>query len=490
MSELSVVRTRFTVPFRIKDSYYDVVKDLSKSGGLWESAVGNDDGRIEQDIFESVRGLITDCSDTDFNIGRRFKYRSPENGTVLKCVYHSPKNDRIEFDISDAGVMVFKSDIGFLWYEVSLTNIGTDEFTMFINEFKELSYKRLSAADKFRNNAIPLSYIDDENRQKGLLTGHWINAVLLKDIKDRIAYFSNRECYIDGSLIPDKAVIFNYAVCPAENASDSIDPFIYHTTNGFNLKYKAPKNFADMCFKPFENVTCYMTTNGCSYFGIYDDSNKSFFTRTMKEKIMQDYYLMFILVLHQYFGILNFNLCINSTCPFCAVDKNGSDNEAEFLDILDRLSSGINIFVTKSFFPSVSHIYHQNEFYYYLQERTGIKRNLENLTIGLDSMRNMQAGFIRQREDELEKEENSRRSRADEKISIAFSLLSILTIVSAITDGDAAMDILAKFFGMSEKAVAVSKLAAFVILVVISAVVIAAAAFSVINYLRSYKNKK
>ena len=436
MKTINVIRARFIIPFMIKDEagYSELVHRLCDTESNWYPSQEGANPPFEKDLLESVQALISDKDDTVYNTGRHFRLKAANDAEILSALYNSPKGEELPFKISDCGLFVFKSGTCFVWYEVGFENVSSDLFISFVNEFKELSYPRLARPDKNRQGKIPFCI-----NGAGLQMGDYLKDRILSDMAEYIEFFAKRESPTNGSDIPDKSIAFIYSVYDQPGYEE--DMYLY--TNGFNSKYKVPSNIDELSYKPFDNVTCYMTANGCSYTASFDESNQNFFTKTMKNKVMGDYFYMFILVLHQYYGIMNFNIRINSTLPAEFEKDRDLASPESLLDTLNDITMDINFFMSKNFFPSVSHIFHQNEFYYYLQKRLNITQNLEYLTIGLDAMRQMDSAFIARKNDEKEKEAALKEEKSKERLEIAFSALSVLTIFSAVADGDATVDIIA-----------------------------------------------
>lgn len=442
MVNILCARNRYIVPFMFcsETSYDKLVEEIAKNP-LWNIQKMHEQ-KVEQDLYR----MIVDCFEMDEkqnNIGCSLHYCMPGNN-ILEINYTKFKIDFV-VSITDLGLYLFRSGVGFLWYEISLPQgAAADEIMLFQNEFKELSYERF-VSKRRENDRYTFEW--NEDRDTGILMGHWINQ-LLAQFPFTVTYYAERgDCLEKGKCIPDKAILFNYVVMAGEDKEQWWD-YIYRITNGYNKKYMRKSDFSNDILEPFEHAYCYATSQGCGYYAILNEQNHNFYMRTFRKKVMVDYFLLEILALYQYYSILKFTK--NMEGELSAEREKYQLESEDILSVLKNLSAEINIFLVKSVYSSVSHISHQNDFYEYLLRRLRIRENIEGLTIGLESLEKLQEARERERIQRIESLENEEQELSDDRLNIGLGLISILALVSAIADGYGAADALVKLFHLPE----------------------------------------
>lgn len=156
-------RIRYIVPFMFcsETSYDKLVEEIAKNP-LWKIQKMHEQ-EAEQDLYQ----MIADCFEMDEkqnNIGCSLHYCMPGNN-ILEINYTKFKKDFV-VSITDLGLYLFRSGVGFLWYEISLPQGATaDEIMLFQNEFKELSYERF--VSKRRETSVYKGYKQDKIEMRG-----------------------------------------------------------------------------------------------------------------------------------------------------------------------------------------------------------------------------------------------------------------------------------------------------------------------------------
>ena len=476
-------RSRYIIPFMYKsfanDNFDLVVKSIQEDAG-WVIQDMYDEG-AEQDLYSIILDGFM-MGENQNNIGCAFSYICSENSkSILQFNYTRFKKEFI-VSIIDMGLYLFRTGVGFLWYEAEVPKDATiAEKTLFQNEFKELTYERFVSLE---NKDRRYTFESVNHPKTPVLMGHWLDEIM-KKMPFACEYFAKRKDPLNPSnMICDKALIFEYAVFD-EMEQESLWNTIYWLTNGYNDRYKRKKDFAKEAIEPFNNAYCYATTAGCGYYVIPEESNTNFYLRIFKKKIMLDYFKIYILALYQDYTILKFTKDMEK--ELSAESQNYLENADTVLNVLKRLETEINVFLIKSVYSSVSHIDHQNTFYEYIIKKLRVKEDIEGLTIGLESLQKLQESRKKENLEEIERQENQEREISDDRLNIGLGLISILAVISAIADGFGTADALVGLFGLPELMKNIIEIA---VLVIVTAIAVIALKSIMPSFKRSRKKRK
>lgn len=485
MEKILCSRSRYIIPFMYKsfanDSFDLVVKNIQEDTG-WVIQDMYDEG-AEQDLYSIILdGFMMD--EKQNNIGCAFSYICSENSKpILQFNYTRFKKEFI-VSIIDMGLYLFRTGVGFLWYEVEAPKDATiAEKTLFQNEFKELTYERFVSLE---NQDRRYTFESVNNTKTPVLMGHWLDEIMEK-MPFAYEYFAKRKDPLNPSnMICDKALIFGYTVFD-EMDQESLWNTIYWLTNGYNDRYKRKNDFAKEAIEPFNNAYCYATTAGCGYYVVPEESNANFYLRIFKKKVMLDYFKIYILALYQAYTILKLTKDMEN--ELSAESRNYLDNSDTVLNVLKNLETEINVFLIKSVYASVSHIDHQNTYYEYIIKKLRVKEDIEGLTIGLESLQKLQESQRKERLEEIERQENEEREELNDRLNIGLGLISILAVISAIADGFGSMDALGEILGLSDVVITTIQMA-IVFGVLVIAVYAVKSILSSIKRVRQKKGKK
>ena len=383
---------------------------------------------VEQDVYEYIANQF-DYRGEKNNVGVQLKY----SGDELPCLRYyresSTLDEPIDVQITDVGIYIFRSGVGFLWYEVDAESVSdnVDSLITFQNNFKELN--RDTNFQRFRK----LSF-DGESTVFSM--GEYINSLLAKVPLD-IHYFSKRKSLFDSSdekkIVPDKAILFTYFASRDEeidnkdNDSELIE-WTYYLTNGYNRNFMLVEDIENSYYHPFKNVYWNITNEGCACCVKYNHKNAVFFTKQFAQKCCADYFLIYILILHQAYSLLNYATWIEENL---SAESDTYEEEARGShESIEKLQLSLNTFFTKNIYASVSHIQHQNDFYLYGLNRFNIDENIKSVSIGADAINDI-----------LERKETRREAEDDSRRNMLFGILSFLVIFSALADADALFNI-------------------------------------------------
>ena len=186
----------------------------------------------------------------------------------------------------------------------------------------------------------------------------------------------------------------------------------------------------------YKGVYWYATKEGAGFYLDYTTNPSEFLKGLFKNKFLQDYFLMYVLLLHQEYSLILYAKKISRLSSDYRDYYNVSQQDTE----LDELVTEINTFFMKSVYTSVSHVHHQNLFYEYIQERLGIEKDINSINMGLNSVVKIQRLRAEKMENEIEKKERSRQEKDDKRLNFVLGFVSIFAITSAISDGFATVE--------------------------------------------------
>lgn len=525
-STITASKMRHIIPFSFTDTNHSDLCDfdqlcsaLDKSSDWKLSPVVNG----EQDIYQYLTSSLTPVPNCKHNIGSSFLYQKKRDGRILDLSYYvESRRSWMHFSIREAGLYLFRTGIGFFWYEFDFNKnsmTSTCDLIPFVNTFKELNMlyrtRNIRLRKKVRfplpdpslihdssdfapntsstfipcmqnlhresrevflpsdwllenldtaitqrdanfqgkkrlyDYSVPSIFHDTKNKASNLCVtcdvyenftmGSWI-ANLLADLPVRVTYMPSRKNDLTGrcNYVPDKALLFHYVLLGSSLDDHSLSDIAFHLTNGYgNTYFMNPETSGNMFF-PFRGACWYATPEGCGYYIREQKENSTFFSSNMLTKVINDYFLLYILILHQSYTLIHYAECIENTL---SADPNDYFNHPDVcMKTLDTLLTKINVFLVKSVNASVSHIHHQNMFYEYLQKQYRIHENIHSLTIGISSLEDIQRFLKQTQEEKEEKEIDERRQNESDRLSKGLGYISILAIFSAFADSWSMLD--------------------------------------------------
>lgn len=236
--------------------------------------------------------------------------------------------------------------------------------------------------------------------------------------------------------VPDKALIFIYAVQKAQQGDLGVSA--YYLTNGYTEAYQMPAAAEASMFRPFENALWCASREGCGYF--VEDAGQDFFRSGMLNRVVNDYFLLYVLALHQSYTLLNYAGSIERS--FSADELDYQIQSEAYTGKLESYLAQMNTFFMKSTYASVSHVQHQNDFYGYVQKRLQIKENISSIMMGMEALSEIQGMRNREVLQQKEQELAEIREKESNQLNIALSLLSILTVISVLLDATSFIQLL------------------------------------------------
>lgn len=455
--------------------------------------------KSEQDVYRYILDAFSDKGDVteldETNIGCYWEYASTEKENckqknIIEMEWESSKS----IVIKDMGLFLFKTGIGFLWYEIEIDSISdVDELIHFQNRFKELSHtykkdleirkdleKKIydeeiiivpKDAKKEGNEYIELhnskdNFIEQEvwNRiikenqidsnlvlqakyieknklliinyyvKRSFSMGWWIHKRLEKIDAE---FYPDREYNSEEKVnVPDKALLFSYVI-NNEKAEDK-EKIAYYLANGYKSSYKLGNDARQEMQHPFDNVIWYATKEGCVYYAEPDEENLNFFYTNMYKKVMNDYFVLYIKALYQSYSLLKYAIRIEETfvAESDSYDLNkDADKVRENLASIKEIRMDINLFLVKSVATSVSHIHHQNRFYEYLLSQLRIKEDVKSVSAGLAALNELVRTEVEEEDKSIEKARDNDEKKRDYEMNRIMSFIGLFTLISTLTDG-------------------------------------------------------
>lgn len=377
---------------------------------------------------------------------------------------------KISISIDNMGLYAFRSGVGFLWYEIKADENAfstSGELIAFQSVIKELSRGNnnhlwiqrqvLKIEEEYTKEVVPfmlgnwiaerLQFLDvvfsaQRKNSYGRLLGKYFYDKRpeqeRKDKSDKLQKLLPFGC-------PDKALLFSYVVFQRdENWTKNQDSLrtAYYLTNGYKESYEMSSDVDRVAKHPFANVYWMAAREGCGYFAWAGKENREFFTNIQYEKIMNDYFLLYIRAIYQSYSLMRYAVSTSKVLPNdYRTYVNVNDETENISKQISDISAGISLFLVKSVVTSVSHIHHQNEFYEYLIERLQIKEDADSVTAGLAALNELQHETLlekqnkqKQTERKEREEEEQREKEADNRFQIGLGLMTFLAAISAVTD--------------------------------------------------------
>ena len=425
---------RFAIPFHI--SNYEEVnpeknKTIEKFGWDRKHVIQG-----ESDLYDYITDLVGDGDRNSIATS----WKLPKENYHKERFQTEISMNKINWKLSDIGLLVFSDEIGILWYEVDVIGI-IDK-----NQFLDFAYslKELSRGDNEKNYSlinIPVTgkedakYLELEQANdteiieyKEIKQGAVVlckrKVNLFQDILFRYirfleidSFFSNRRKQNGKTLSPDRGIAFSwvYEVLEVKCETDAHD-VVFHLGRNYRSSYEMTSNYKENDFyEPFDDSIWYGSLEGCGNYTC-PTKDKNFYNADY-EKRLDIYYYIYLLCLGQYYSLLQLAQEV-SMLP--------ADHRMYSVrnSILEELMDKIHRFNLKNNYSQVGHLTQHNEFYKYLQNRLGINKMQKELEVELQSLYEMV--------DKKQKIRNAKRYKIITIISAIFVTIQTFANVSSM----------------------------------------------------------
>lgn len=450
MCEANNVNTtclRYIVPFKFDGSFNDAVSKIDHNE-LWERCI-DANGLIDSDLYSYVRNEFKfDDSKEVSSKKMGFEWSFKHTGTIKELIYSQKEIKKFDVAIADAGLLVFRNNLGLFWYELAIKDKSIDSVQLlyFQNKVREINSGNIAVLWEKKN--------EDSNYLEPFSLAKWLHKCISYL---GVNYFSERpnayKSMLSNSIpsykvieekdeslfLPNKAILFTYASLE-DNEKNNKFSYVFHLTNGYDDSYHFSEEISEEIKQPFDNAYWYATQEGASYIVWPSEDNKHFYNDYfVNNRVRSDYFTLYLKALYQSFSLLIYAERIQT--EISAENGNYLD-EIEDKNI-SALCAEVNLFLAKSMATSVSHIHHQSEFYVYLKKQLRIHDDIKSVTSGLEAL-----DVLHREQDKIEsekelREREERDKESDDRLSNAMLRLSLLAVFSAAIDG---FDITANFF--------------------------------------------
>ncbi len=521
---------RYVVPFYLTNktgepqSSYALYETACNEIGQDKRWTNQDALLVQEDLYEHI---VAQMSPQAKGFGRSWLLELPKNGKLASFSFLVSDHQALHFDMTNAGIFLFSTAIGFLWYEITARTPSKDfpieMLLQFQNRFKELAHsnarlvenglahnnpkltdKRLrcipipdwnafqacdtqdassfvemryikSSADgqNVRNDTVRkinrqrLAELIDQYRLSWQLTGtdtepqltiaqvqtssgdmeyrlypmfrptSLICSSLPSTVHSAMRYFSSvarNNLDLDGYRLaptwPDKALPFCYLQTDSSDRNE-LQQLACRLSKGYHDHYHLSQSMWNDCIELFDNAFCHAGREGCAYVNSQENAGLPFFGSGFQFRFRGTYFLLYILALHQHYGLLYYSRKI-------ALELSPDPSEymccGAVADQMESLVLEINTFLMKSEYSSVSNIQHHNTFYQHLRRQMAIEADMASLQNGLESLTEIHRNYRDQQEHLIETKLAHADQQRDRKIQYALGLLSLLTLFSAFGD--------------------------------------------------------
>lgn len=563
-------RLRYIIAFSWDGTYQEMFERFKAADFLQcrENAYIRKAGKTdvqEQDIYDHILQNFSDKPENHNSIGSVWdieKSDIPEAPFELAWYPNRSGEKYYTLHIGQMGAYLFYNHIGFIWYELETKEkMDLETLISFQHSIKELNrIERQKQGPVLYEKDSKFSFAAEEKEdvdrkiatgekgfhhfQQRIITnekrvvggeeknvaiirgtmfksftfGHWIEnmmSVIVGDSQITIHYFASNTDTLHSReqqetrtlLVPEKANLFNYISLPEESRAE-LPEYAFYLSNGYKRSYLCSEGEKERARFLFANVCGYASQEGCGYYVAPTDENKAFFEGSMTTKVMLDYFLLYILALHQYYSLIVYARKIAEELPSEPKDYVGDENAQKKLE---DLILEINTFFVKNVNASVSMIAHQNDFYEYVIERLRVPKSMESVSSGLAAIASIQMHnqAIKERElqrvrEEREKQEQEQKAKRlqeqrlrekeiedleaerDRQINRMVSVISILAVFSAFVDASQLVDIFRKILDGT----AFAKPWQFTLYNVIAVIIFGALVYAVVTLFRMIHKKK
>ena len=413
-----------------KTDFLAICKSISEISESWADRLWLEYciGSKECDLYDAIQKSMQFTSAGNQGIGQCYKINpncKQKHFPKLKAMMKD--GSYVELSFEDMGLHIFQAGIGFFWFELMINTHDFEVLLTINNALKEMAYsnpdikflttyyvnENLSIHYEAIRQEIPQKdeeqqYIKIEGKNGGyinrqMLSEEWNkktdtsfyiseNEVWCKYRKEEefnmamfvldhltpfedMKYFASRSKTLNDKTIciPDKAILFSVVI---ENSIEGKEllPNLYWLAKGYVDSYFVPDNFinhaSSAVFEPFQDSIWYASMEGCAQI-IYksQNNNRSTFFETTYQKRLEDYFYIYILVLHQYYGLLKLDEDITSL-----PNSMKGYNKLRARKQLYGYKQDLNFFLMNSVFLKVSHITNHNLYFEYLKHSYNLEQ--------------------------------------------------------------------------------------------------------------------
>lgn len=410
----------FVIPFMFDKMHYDRnIRRLIQ--GDW-----NENSQLaDNELFPNIRNLIK--SEKESSIATRLI----RNKMNVKIVSQLDK-EKDSAELIDSELYLFKTGIGFYRFQIQYKNVvDIETLTLRNNSIKSIAHnnekvvitcsksiifdEKKHLTNKLNQNCAKAVNYTDGGKELYIDTTDLIGFNSSKEIKVTksneeekylrytsieeldVRDFLNRELKLikdlsyfndfayDDQKMAIKANVFSSCLLE-ENISEekSVSDLAFLMSRGYKSTYKKTKSEgSNDFFSTFDNCHWAVSREGVSNIAwlVEDNSTNTFFKETYLDRI-ENYFYIYILALHQYYGLIKSAQDISqlpSSIKVYSADKNKYKKLMVTYDEINFLS-------LKCIYHEVTHISHQAQVYNKIFEVLGIDALISEINYEMDRL--------------------------------------------------------------------------------------------------------
>ncbi|WP_216651751.1 CorA family divalent cation transporter [Paenibacillus sp. NEAU-GSW1] len=407
--------TYLIVPFAFTEQLGKTIQNVEATA-LYEAVAQE---RREY-FFDHINNLVGAVNEENKAIGQRFDLKAPASrrktglptaNTVLELKVKG--ETVIKLFLQDISLYLFESQVGFLTIKIcTLTSETMNKVIRGNYYLKKLVQRDISLS--FKTGPAP-------EDTKELSLGGWAEQIL--------APLQPKTFFEGEGKRASKALVFS-TVWPDEAISESQrEQSLFYLKHSFKDSYLRKEESPQASLSLFQNSHWGVALEGMANIveKSEDPGTEAFFTGNYKKNIEKWYLYMYILALHQRYGLLNLSIRV---AELSREYDEFMKQPLEQINNVTNFHSQLIAFKLRSTFTQVSNVSHQDRLYGVMREALKIDDLIQELHFEMDMLTNMiEIAATRERlaREEIDKRRSERFQTVVAIVSIALLPLSLLT---------------------------------------------------------------
>lgn len=391
-----------------------------------------------KELFSKAENMskIVDCYRVDYDA--RACIDLPRRKEEFLSFYTRERKDKDPYAVSigEICLYLFESGVGFVEMECGFESSSVSDYiscNYFLAEVKSganyfITQKRVWNADEKKEEKTEIQFTVK---------------TLLKKVLDKVPGVKDFYSDDEWEKQHEKGMIYSYLYL--EEKTEDFGRIIHNIRNNYKESYKVVQGHGSFDKDPnirqqFENsywVTSYNGTINVSHKTDSENTNH-FFEKDFFGKMHNEYYALFLAVLHQRFVLLK---AMTEMIEISKLDLDYDDMKQQLVEIRDYKLQ-VSKLECRAFFEKPSYVQHVNDYYELIKASYCIKELDANLSAKMKDVEqicNVYVEKIRLHEDRLTKRRNAR-------VEIFVSIFG--TIVGVVSVMSQALGLLEKVFGI------------------------------------------
>jgi hypothetical protein len=413
--------TYLIIPFGFKHELSRTLDLINLNRDIFEPA----ENEVRDHFFDHIECLVKSNADLQMSIGQKYTLKHakrkemglpPNTNSRLELIVKDNKLAIIS--IEEIHLYLFESQVGFLTIKICFTPDTSLDHIIEANYYLK----------KFIQRDIQLKFKTGPNIEdtKGVILGDLISE--LTSTLDVATFFEADK------QKPTKALIFsssllNYSFQDREQLNASL----FRISRGFKSSYLPNKmalqtNTSQGLLSLFQNSHWGVAFEGLANIVEHaDEKTNRFFDSNYSSNLEKTYFYMYILTLHQRYGLLNFSIQVSELSRRY---EELTKNPIEQLDYVTKVYQKLVAFKLRSTFSQVSNVTHQDELYAEMRSVLKIDILLKELHFEMDTLNSLMEIAAKREQlkrEEITKHENERFHQVVGLLSFLFVPMGLLT---------------------------------------------------------------